>query len=89
MEEVKKTENVFIYNSPVGKFFIQYDFRIKKWSLGIEDEILGHYPTSVAAADDVYCQATSFYDWDAYDIDTILEEVPTDIYCWEYYKRNK
>ena len=87
MESVNNTGNIFIYYSPVGKFFIKYDFKVCKWILGLGEEVFGFYESTVAAADDVYCQASGCYEWDSMDIDSILEDVPTDIYCWEFLKK--
>jgi hypothetical protein len=83
MDSINNRNSIFIYKSPVGNFFIQFDKRLNKWMLGMENEVYGHYIDPVAAADDVYCQASGCYEWDLLEIDSILEEIPTDIYCWD------
>ncbi|GHV55909.1 hypothetical protein AGMMS50268_28800 [Spirochaetia bacterium] len=82
MEEINNHNNIFIYKSPVGTFHIAYNPNSGKWTLGLKDEIYGEYLSTVAAADDVYCQATGFYEWDSLDISNLLD-APTDIHCWE------
>lgn len=83
MESINHSENVFIYNSPVGKFCIRFDYKVHKWALWMSDDIYGHYASPVAAADDVYCQVTGCYEWDSFDTEPILTDVPTDIHNWE------
>ncbi len=85
MEATKNILSVFTYNSPVGKFLIFFNHNIQKWDLVLDDELLGHYTNTVAAADDVYCQATGSYEWDSYDIYSMIEEIPTDVYEWEHH----
>lgn len=75
---------VFSYDSPIGQFKIFFN---KKWLLLFNNECLGQYNDPVAAADDVYCQATGSYNWDAFDFSDSLEEVPTDLYEWNYYDK--
>ena len=87
MDAGKDIRNIFIYKSPVGTMSIKYDHRSSKWMLGLGDEVYGLYETTIAAADDVYSQSSGSYEWDSFDIDSILEDVPTDIYCWDIIKR--
>jgi len=49
-----------------------------RYWLGIDDKVLGSYHSPIAAADDVYCQATGWYKWDS------LEPItsPTDLSEW-------
>jgi hypothetical protein len=81
MELINNTNYNYIYRSPAGVFYIRFNTSLQKWDLGIGNEIFGNYITTIAAADDVYCQATGCYQWDMLDITEI--DVPTDIYEWE------
>ena len=65
------------YKSPIGVFSIIP--RNGRWALWFEDDILGMYNSSVAAADDVYTKATGHYDWDSLD----SVDGPTDVYEWD------
>ena len=85
MEDIEDIKNYFKYVSPVGIFVIQYDYNESKWSLGINNTVHGLYSTPIAAADDVFCQTTGYYEWDSFD--TIKIITPTDVYQWEKYKR--
>jgi len=70
------------YRSPLGVFIIKSQAN-GRWGLWLNDELLGSYHSSVAAADDVFMQATGDYDWDTLnDID-----IPTDVYEWDVVKR--
>ena len=80
---VNNIRNVFEYNSPVGKFTIKFNKKLDRWELSIRNVVYGQYLDPVAAADDVYNQATNFDEWDLYDIDPILENIPPDLYSWE------
>jgi hypothetical protein len=82
MDEIDNPNNIFVYRSPVGIFYITYNQNIEKWALGTDDEVYGYYLSPVAAADDVYCQSTGCYEWDVLDITKLLD-APTDICCWE------
>jgi hypothetical protein len=83
MELINNPAYIYSYKSPVGLFFIRYNTSIKKWELGIEDDIFGYYMTTIAAADDVYCQSTGCNEWDMIDVDKITRIAPTDIYEWK------
>ncbi len=86
MDSIEHINNVFLYNSPIGLFFIKYNRNNNKWILGKGSDIYGQYSSPIAAADDIYCQSIGCYEWDSFEIDLILEEIPTDIYCWELLK---
>jgi hypothetical protein len=81
MELINNPTFSYIYKSQVGAFYIRYNPSLQKWDLGMDDEVFGYYPTTIAAADDVYCQSTGCYQWDMLDISKI--DAPTDIYEWE------
>jgi hypothetical protein len=80
---INNPDFICYYESPVGLFFIRYNSSLDKWDLGLEDDIFGYYLTTIAAADDVYCQSTGCNEWGMLDIFKILDKVPTDIYGWE------
>ena len=69
---------IYQYRSPIGRFRIQPQHH-GGWGLWLKAELLGSYNSPVAAADDVFQQATGDSDWD------FLEGVPipTDVYEWE------
>ena len=75
----------FFYRSPVGVFWIrpQPNSGGRFW-LGIDDERLGSYHSPRAAADDVYCQATGWSEWDLLR----RPNAPTDITEWERGRRD-
>ena len=83
MELINNPAFTYYYKSPVGLFFIRYNPSLRKWDLGMEDDVFGYYLTTIAAADDVYCQSTGCNEWDMLDIHNIIGDVPTDIYEWE------
>jgi adenine-specific DNA-methyltransferase len=58
-----------------------------EWELGMDDEVYGYYITTMAAADDIYCQSTGCNQWDMLDITKI--DTPTDIYEWERIPNNQ
>lgn len=72
----------YCYKSPIGVFIIkpQPDGR---WGLWFGDDLLGSYHSEIAAADDVYTQATGNYQWDS----SSWLDVPTDIHEWEVIRR--
>ena len=65
------------YQSPIGLFRI----RVKgdRWELWMGDECYGFYANPIAAADDVFTQATGCYEWDTLATDA----APTDLGEWE------
>ena len=69
---------IYQYRSPIGQFRIQPQ-RDGGWGLWLKRELLGAYGSCVAAADDVFQQATGDSDWD------FLEnvDIPTDVYEWK------
>ncbi|MFQ5432358.1 MAG: hypothetical protein ACE5EN_07635 [Nitrospinota bacterium] len=68
------------FKSKVGTFIIKPHGN-NSYGLWINDDLLGNYPSPVAAADDVYVQVTGCYEWDSLkDGDS---SAPTDIYEWE------
>ena len=69
---------MFYYKSPVGMFWIK-PTQAGRYALGIGDEILGVYDSTVMAADDVYTHTTGHYPWDSLDC---VVDGPTDIYEW-------
>jgi len=70
---------LFHYRTRVGTFWIaQQPGGRGRFLLGIGDEALGSYHSPAAAADDVYCQATGCYEWDALGPVTS----PTDLSEW-------
>jgi hypothetical protein len=87
MELINNPKYTYVYKSPIGKFYIRYNPSLEKWDLGMNDEVFGFYITTIAAADDVYCQATGCYQWDILDISN-NPNVPTDIYEWERIPNN-
>lgn len=70
---------MYLYRSPIGVFTIRYING--RFTLCFSNDVLGHYNSAVAAADDVYTHTTSLYEWD--DLDGQVDDVPTDIYEWE------
>jgi hypothetical protein len=82
MELINNPKYTYVYKSPIGIFYIHYNPSFEKWDLGMDGEIFGSYITTIAAADDVYCQATGCNKWDILDISN-NPDVPTDIYEWE------
>jgi hypothetical protein len=62
---------------------------VKKWDLGVEDEVYGFYLDTIAAADDVYSQVTGCSEWDTLDISNISDNVPRDISQWERIKKER
>jgi len=83
MELINNQNFIYYYKSPIGLFFIRFNLSMEKWELGMKDEVLGYYQDTIAAADDVYCQATGCYEWDSLDINIVNDKAPTDIYEWE------
>lgn len=73
---------IYQYRSPVGCFLIKPSAN-GCWELYFKDNLLGSYPSATAAADDVYMQATGYYDWDSLD----SVDIPTDISEWEVVAR--
>jgi hypothetical protein len=87
MELINNIKYTYVYRSPVGIFYIRFNSSLQKWDLGMENEVFGNYATTIAAADDVYCQSTSCNQWDMFDITKI--DAPTDIYEWERIPNNQ
>jgi len=56
---------------------------MEKWELSMKDDVFGYYLTTIAAVDDVYCQATGCNEWDTLNTDKIAVSIPTDIYEWD------
>jgi len=83
MELINNPNYTYVYKSPVGVFYIRYNPSLEKWDLGMDDNVFGYYLTTIAAADDVYCQSTGCYEWDSLDAKIITDKAPTDIYEWE------
>lgn len=69
---------VYYYRSPIGCFVIKSQTN-GRWGLWLKDNLLGSYHSAMAAADDVYMQATGDYEWD--EMNGI--DIPTDISEWE------
>jgi len=70
---------MWYYKTEVGTFLIYRNPNDPaRFLLKIENEILGSYLTPEMAADDVYMQATGWYEWDT------LPNVsgPTDLSEW-------
>jgi len=67
----------FVYRSRFGLLAIR-PARNGRWNLWIGDDIYGQYHSPIAAADDVYMQATGHYEWD--DQDNLME--PCDLSEW-------
>lgn len=66
----------YIFRSPVGTFrIVKHGSRFQLW---ISYDVMGEYPSAVAAADDVYMHVTGYDPWD-----DSRYEGPTDIYEWE------
>jgi hypothetical protein len=70
------------YQSPIGCFKIVAQAN-GRWGLWFKDDLLGSYSSAVAAADDVYTQATGNSRWDSLKGISI----PTDVYEWEVITR--
>ncbi len=70
------------YRSPIGRFLIKPQAK-GRWGLWSKDDLLGSYHSALAAADDVYMQATGNYDWDSLD----GVDIPTNITVWEVVAR--
>ncbi|MGN7471265.1 hypothetical protein [Brevibacillus sp. SAFN-007a] len=70
---------MFTFKSPVGLMKIYPDPHTRMFALAIGDTVYGHYPSAIAAADDVYTHSTGCFEWDelAGKVDA-----PTDIYEW-------
>jgi len=69
---------IYQYRSSIGRFLIKPQAN-GCWGLGFKDDLLGSYHSALAAADDVYMQATGDYDWDSRD----GVDIPTDISEWD------
>ncbi len=84
-EETSNNPNfTFYWKSPVGKFFIRYNFASEKWDFGtVDDWIWGSYSSPIAAANDVYCQVTGCFELDRIDAIKMNLDIPTDIFEWE------
>ncbi len=87
-ETIDNNETIFFYKSPIGILRIQYNIREKKWFLIINEIFYGPYLSPIAAADDVYTQTTGDDEWDSLETDAFIEDIPTDIYCWEKINKN-
>jgi len=83
MEFINNPKFNYFYKSPVGLFFIRYNPSMEKWELGMEEDVFGYYITTIATADDVYCQITGCNEWDLFDIDKIVDIAPADIFEWD------
>lgn len=69
---------MYFYKSKVGLFTIR---PIRDgFGLFIDDNLLGVYPSAVAAADDVYTHTTGCSEWDSLDGKV---SPPTDVYEWQ------
>ena len=72
---------MYSYRTKFGTFFIRAHPRLAgRWLLQIGDETLGSYHSPLAAADDVYCQATGYYEWDTMRPSPLQ---PTDLSEWQ------
>lgn len=71
---------MWYYNSPIGTMRIFLDVN-RRYTLEINGEAYGSYPSPQSAADDVYTHTTDCYEWDLLD-GTILD-VPSGIDEWE------
>ena len=70
--------NIRRYRSPIGRFLANPQTN-GRWGLWLKGDLLGSYHSAVAAADDVYMQATGDYDWDS----LVGFDIPTGIDEWE------
>jgi len=86
MEMIDDVSFFYNYKSPKGVFIIQFDNNVSKWALALNGVVYGHYTSPVAAADDVYCQATGAYEWDSLNVMNL--SITTDIYEWVKYQHN-
>ncbi|RMH16911.1 MAG: hypothetical protein D6698_09005 [Gammaproteobacteria bacterium] len=73
---------VYQYKSPLGLFLIKPQTS-GRWGLWFKGELLGSYHSAMAAADDVYMQATGDYAWDTLK----GVRIPMDISEWEVVER--
>lgn len=73
---------LYSYLSPIGRMFICPN-QHGRFDLVINNEFRSSYKNAIQAADDVYCQATGYYDWDTLE----CYNIPTDISEWEIIKR--
>lgn len=72
---------IYRYKTKVGTFIIkQSNDDPGVFQLWIGDELLGGYASPLQAADDVYMQATGYYEWDSLDPS---QGYPHDISEWE------
>jgi len=78
---------LFKYESPVGPMIIGYDKNAKMYALIINQELVGHYYSNVAAADDVYMHVTGHDEWD--NLDGEIDSVPTDINEWTIIRKTE
>ena len=69
---------IYRYRSPMGRFLVKPRAN-GRWGLWFKDDLLGSYHSAMAAADDVYMQATGDYDWDYQE----GVDIPTGIDEWE------
>ena len=66
----------YVFRSPVGTFrIVPYQDRVQLW---ISYDVVGVYPSAVAAADDVYVHVTGYDRWDSSNY-----EAPPDVSEWE------
>lgn len=66
----------YVFRSRVGTFrIVPFEGRFQLW---IDYEVLGVYPSAVAAADDVYVHVTGYDRWDDSNY-----EAPTDVSEWK------
>lgn len=69
---------IYRYRFSHGIFFIKPQ-PSGRWGLWLNECLLGSYHSAAAAADDVYMQATGFYDWDSLRNET----PPGDLTDWD------
>jgi len=73
---------IYSYKSPAGMFVIKYNMSLKRWDLGMGNEVYGNYHSAEQAADDVYCHSTGCNKWDM--LDGKLNNVPSHLAEWEF-----
>ncbi len=71
---------MWVYHSPVGDMVIK-PADDGRYVLLCNGEIYGSWISPTAAADDVYCHATGFFDWDV--LAGQLDCEPSGISEWE------
>lgn len=73
---------LWTYETEIGVFWIKPDGKFR-FTLGINEEILGNYITPVMAAEDVSSRVTGHLLWDTHS----STPSPSDLTQWNFYKK--